>query len=199
MSESLGPQDLPDGRTIRVLLPGAESVEVLRRSDRGSLGWLKHGDGHGLFEGPVADASPYLLRIQWPGAVQETEDPYAFGPLLGDMDLHLFSEGRHFQLAGALGANVVTVEGVEGVRFAVWAPNAQRVAVIGDFNSWDPRRNPMRLRGGSGVWELFVPRLAPGARYKSAIVGPGGVPQPDKADPVAQQAELAPATASIDS
>ena len=85
-------------------------------------------------KGRVPDASPYLLRIQWPAAVQETEDPYSFGPLLGELDLHLFNEGRHFKLAEALGANLVTVDGVQGVRFAVWAPNAQRVAVIGDFN-----------------------------------------------------------------
>ncbi|MFZ5784114.1 MAG: 1,4-alpha-glucan branching protein GlgB [Pseudomonadota bacterium] len=192
----LGPHDGPDGRIVRVFLPGAQAVEVLRRSDGGSLGALNETHG-GLFEGPVADASPYRLRIRWPQAVQETEDPYSFGPLLGELDLHLFNEGRHFRLADALGANCVTVDGVPGVRFAVWAPNAERVAVIGDFNMWDARRHPMRLRYPSGIWELFVPRIGPGVRYKYAIVGPGGVPGPDKADPVAQQAEPAPATASV--
>ena len=192
----LGPHDGPDGRTIRVFLPGAQAVEVLRRSDRRSLGRLA-GDDNGLFEGPVADASPYLLSIQWPGAIQETEDPYAFGALLGELDLHLFNEGRHFRLAEALGANVVTIDGVTGVRCAVWAPNAERVAVVGDFNSWDARRHPMRLRYPSGVWELFVPRIGPGIRYKFDIIGPGGHRQPEKADPVAQQAELAPGTASM--
>jgi 1,4-alpha-glucan branching enzyme len=192
----LGPHDGPDGRTIRAYLPGAQSVEVMRRADRASLGALSDV-GSGLFEGPVADASPYLLRIQWPAAVQETEDPYAFGPVLGELDLHLFNEGRHFHLADALGANVATVDGVQGVRFAVWAPNAERVAVIGDFNSWDARRHPMRLRYPAGIWELFVPRVGVGVRYKYDIMGPGGVRQADKADPVAQQAELAPGTASI--
>jgi 1,4-alpha-glucan branching enzyme len=192
----LGPHDGPDGRTIRAFLPGAKAVEVLRRSDRRSLGRLA-GDDSGLFEGPVADASPYLLRIGWPGAIQETEDPYAFGALLGELDLHLFNEGRHFRLAEALGANVVTIDGVTGVCFAVWAPNAERVAVIGDFNSWDVRRHPMRLRYPSGVWELFVPRIGPGVRYKFDIIGPGGHRQVEKADPVAQQAELAPGTASM--
>ena len=91
----------------------------------------------------------------------------------------------------------MTVDGVQGVRFAVWAPNAERVAVIGDFNSWDARRHPMRLRFPSGIWELFVPRLAAGALYKFDIVGPGGVRLPAKADPVAQQAQPAPATASV--
>lgn len=192
----LGPHDGPDGRTVRAYVPGAQSVEVLRRADRSSLGSLSEIQP-GLFEGPVADASPYLLRIQWPAAVQEMEDPYAFAPVLGELDLHLFNEGRHFHLAEALGANVVTIDGVQGVRFAVWAPNAERVAVIGDFNTWDARRHPMRLRYPSGIWELFVPRVAAGARYKYDIMGPGGVRQADKADPVAQQAELAPGTASI--
>lgn len=192
----LGPHDGPDGRTIRAYLPGAQSVEVLRRADRASLGALPEVES-GLFEGAVADASPYLLRIQWPSAVQETEDPYAFGPVLGELDLHLFNEGRHFHLADALGANVATIDGVQGVRFAVWAPNAERVAVIGDFNSWDARRHPMRLRYPSGIWELFVPRAVEGMRYKYDIMGPGGVRQADKADPVAQQTELAPGTASI--
>ena len=192
----LGPHDGPDGRAIRAYLPGAQSVEVLRRADRASLGALPEVES-GLFEGGVTDASPYLLRIQWPGAIQESEDPYAFGPVLGELDLHLFNEGRHFRLAEALGANVATIDGVQGVRFAVWAPNAERVAVIGDFNTWDARRHPMRLRYPSGIWELFVPRVGEGARYKFDILGPGGVRQADKADPVAQQAELAPGTASV--
>jgi len=193
----LGPHDGPAGRSIRAFLPGAQAVEVLRRADRSPLGRLVEGETPGLFEGGVADASPYLLRIKWPQAVQETEDPYSFGPLLGELDLHLFNEGRHFRLAETLGANVVTVEGVQGVRFAVWAPNAERVAVIGDFNAWDARRHPMRLRFPSGIWEVFVPRLAAGALYKFDIVGPGGVRLPAKADPVAQQAQPAPATASV--
>ena len=193
----LGPHDGPAGRSIRVFLPGAQSVEVLRRADRTPLGRLIEGEVPGLFEGPVSDASPYLLRIKWPDAEQETEDPYSFGPLLGELDLHLFNEGRHFRLAEALGANVVTVEGVPGVRFAVWAPNAERVAVIGDFNAWDARRHAMRLRFPSGIWELFVPRLGAGALYKFDIVGAGGMRLPAKADPVAQQAEPAPATASV--
>jgi len=195
--EVMGPHDSPGGRSIRVFLPGAQSVEVLRRADRSPLGALVESETPGLFEATVSDASPYLLRIKWPQTVQETEDPYSFGPLLGELDLHLFNEGRHFHLAEALGANVVTVDGVQGVRFAVWAPNAERVAVIGDFNSWDARRHPMRLRFPSGIWELFVPRLAAGALYKFDIVGPGGVRLPAKADPVAQQAEPAPATASV--
>jgi 1,4-alpha-glucan branching enzyme len=193
----LGPHDGSAGRTIRTFLPGAHSVEVLRRRDRSVIGELEPGEPQGLFEGIVTDRAPYLLRIAWPQAVQETEDPYAFGPLLGELDLHLFNEGRHFELASVFGANETTLEGVAGVGFAVWAPNATRVAIVGDFNSWDSRRHPMRLRYPSGVWELFVPRVSAGMRYKFDMVGAGGVRLPQKADPVAQQAEAAPATASV--
>ena len=193
----LGPHEDGSHRIVRVFVPGADGVEIVGREDGRSLGTLEPGCISGLFEGPIAQAGAYRVRIQWPGAVQETEDPYAFGPALGDLDLHLFNEGRHFELAEALGANVISMDGVEGVRFAVWAPNAQRVAVIGDFNSWDRRRHPMRLRPSAGVWEIFIPRLGAGTRYKFDILGPDGGHVPDKADPVAQQAELAPGTASI--
>jgi 1,4-alpha-glucan branching enzyme len=193
----LGPHDTAAGRIVRAFLPGARSVEVLRRTDRQSIGQLKAGRPDGFFEGPVSDRAPYLLRITWPDAVQETEDPYSFGPLLGDLDLHLFNEGRHFELARSFGASAMSFEGVQGVGFSVWAPNAQRVAVVGDFNAWDSRRHPMRLRYPAGVWEIFVPRAAPGARYKFDIIGAGGVPVPQKADPLAKQSEPPPATASV--
>ena len=193
----LGPHDTAAGHTVRAFLPGAHAVEVLRRADRTSIGKLMASPPDGFFEGPVSDRAPYLLRITWPEAVQETEDPYSFGPLLGELDLHLFNEGRHFELAKTFGANAMTFEGVEGVGFSVWAPNAKRVAVVGDFNAWDSRRHPMRLRYPAGVWEIFVPRVSPGARYKFDIIGAGGVPQPQKADPLAKQAEPPPATASI--
>src|SRR5204862_355527 len=137
---------------------------------------------------------PYLLRISWPDAVQETEDPFSFGPLLGDLDLHLYNEGRHFELAEHLGAAVTTADGVRGTRFAVWAPNARSVSVVGDFDTWDPRRHPMRLRYPAGVWELFVPRVNAGTRYKYAIVGPDGGRVPLKADPLARATEAPPAT-----
>src|SRR5579872_3659609 len=188
----LGPRDTSAGRDIRVFLPGAQAVDILRRSDRRTIGRLEAGGPDGFFAGTVRDRAPYLLRISWPGGAQETEDPYSFGPLLGDLDLHLFNEGRHFEMAKAFGANAMTFEGVEGVGFSVWAPNARRVSVVGDFNTWDPRRHPMRLRYPAGIWELFVPRVTPGARYKFDIIGAGGVPVPQKADPLAKQAEAAP-------
>ena len=193
----LGPHDTGLGRLIRVFLPGALEVEVVARGNRQSLGRLAPAIPSGLFVGQVSSRAPYRLRITWPGAVQETEDPYSFGPLLGDLDLHLFNEGRHFEIASHLGASVVTIDGISGVRFAVWAPNARAVSVVGDFNTWDPRRNPMRLRFPAGVWELFVPRLAHGARYKYAIIGPDGWRLPLKADPLARATEPPPATASV--
>jgi 1,4-alpha-glucan branching enzyme len=193
----LGPHDTLAGRIIRTFQPGAVQVEVLTRDGDHSLGMLAPVAPPGLFVGRIDCTEPYRFRISWPGAVQETEDPYSFNSLLGDLDLHLFNEGRHFELASHLGANVVTIDGVTGVRFAVWAPNARAVCVVGDFNTWDPRRNPMRLRYPAGVWELFIPRLGPGARYKFAIIGPDGWRLPLKADPLARATEAPPATASV--
>jgi 1,4-alpha-glucan branching enzyme len=193
----LGPFDTAAGRIVRVFLPGALEVELLARSTGAPLARLAPMLPQGLFAGHVGNEEPYLLRIIWPGAVQETEDPYSFGMLLGELDLHLFNEGRHFELAAHLGASVTTVDSVAGVRFAVWAPNARAVSVVGDFNSWDTRRNPMRLRYPAGVWELFIPRIGAGARYKFAIVGPDGSRLPFKADPLARATEAPPATASV--
>ena len=194
---ALGRRDDGDGPYIRAVLPGALSVEAIDAKTGASIGRLEEIEDTGVFEGAVRGVDPYRLKIDWPGQSQETEDPYSFGLLLGDMDLHLLGESRHFELAFALGANAMEVEGVKGVRFAVWAPNAKRVAVVGDFNAWDKRRNPMRLRHPSGVWELFIPRIGPGERYKFALRGPDGGEIADKADPVAKSSEAAPGTASI--
>ncbi|MFC4727285.1 1,4-alpha-glucan branching protein GlgB [Coralloluteibacterium thermophilus] len=183
------------GRVLRVFLPGAQAVSA--RLDDGEAVALSPEGGEGFFVATLPQDGGYRLRIEWPGGVQETADPYAFGPQLGDLDLHLIREGRHLNLADALGAVVAEVDGVRGTRFAVWAPNAQRVAVVGDFNAWDARRHPMRLRHEAGVWELFLPDVGPGARYKFALRGPHGEELPLKADPVARQAELPPGTASI--
>jgi 1,4-alpha-glucan branching enzyme len=173
----LRPHDTQEGRVIRSFLPGAMKVEVLRRSDSFVLSKLEPTSEPGLFENLIPEPVPYRLRIHWPDAVQETEGPYSFGLLLGDIDLHSLNEGRHLELAHSLGAQIVTIDGVAGVRFAVWAPNATRVAVVGDFNLWDRRRHPMRVRYGSGVWELFVPRVAPGSHYQYDILGLGSSTQ----------------------
>jgi 1,4-alpha-glucan branching enzyme len=193
----LGDHRVEGERVIRAFMPGARGVDVVAREDGSRIGTLEMAHPAGLFAGPVAAAGPYRLRIRWPDAVQEIDDPYSFGLLLGELDLHLIGQGTHYQLGRCLGAQAMSCEGVAGVRFAVWAPNARRVSVVGDFNSWDGRRLPMRLRGSAGIWELFVPGIGPGARYKYEIVGPGGNVLPQKADPVARAAEAAPATASI--
>ncbi|GLI24302.1 1,4-alpha-glucan branching enzyme [Xanthobacter flavus] len=191
----LGPHEGPQGRYVRVFVPGAEAVAVQPKAGPQAL-FLEPGPIDGLFCGPLPEGA-YGLSIRWPKRTEETEDPYAFGPLLRDLDLHLFSEGRHFRLTDALGAAPVTVEGVPGTRFAVWAPNARRVSVVGDFNGWDGRRHAMRRRGASGVFEIFIPRVGPGALYKYEIVGPDGALLPLKADPVARATQLPPETASV--
>jgi 1,4-alpha-glucan branching enzyme len=195
--EVLGPFDTDIGRNVRAFLPGATGVEVVARADGRRLGILSPTQPEGLFLGRVDGHDPYRLRIQWPGAVQETEDPYSFDLLLSETDLHLFNEGRLFEIAFTLGANSMAIDGVRGTRFAVWAPNARAVSVIGDFDTWDNRRHPMRLRYPSGVWELFVPRVGPGGRYKFAIVAGDGTRLADKADPLAKATEAPPATASV--
>ena len=193
----LGHHAVGGGRAIRAFLPGALGVDVVAREDGSRLGTLEPVHPSGLFAGIVQSTGPYRLRIRWPEAVQETEDSYSFGLLLGDLDLHLLREGTHYELSRCLGAVAMAVEGVPGVRFAVWAPNARRVSVVGDFNSWDGRRHPMRLRREAGVWELFVPRAGPGTRYKYEIIAAHGGVLPQKADPVARASEAAPGTASI--
>ena len=124
-------------------------------------------------------------------------DPYAFGPALGPLDDYLAREGTHRQLYRRLGAQLIRHEGVDGVLFAVWAPNATRVSVVGDFNRWDGRRSQMRRRFDSGLWEIFVPQLSVGAVYKFELLGPNGALLPLKADPFGFEAELRPSTASV--
>src|SRR5215472_3678095 len=162
----LGRHRSASGDLIRVMLPGAFAVTAFARDEPSLRTELRPMRNSGLFVGPSPGSGPYLLRIDWGGPIQETEDPYSFEPLLGELDVHLLAEGKHRDLAGCLGAHQMIVDGVPGVRFAVWAPNARRVSVVGDFNTWDGRRHQMRLRHEAGVWEIFVPRLAPGALYK---------------------------------
>ena len=190
----LGVHQQGDRILVRTWQPGALEVELLG-ADGESLGFM-HEQVPGLFIGKMPAREPYRLRINWDGGVQETEDPYAFGPQLGELDIHLFAEGNHRQLGRCFGAQPWQVEGVSGVRFVVWAPNARRVSVVGHFNSWDGRRHPMRLHQEAGVWELFIPRLAAGEVYKYEILGQQGL-LPLKADPMALAAEKPPATGSV--
>ncbi|MEP6504225.1 MAG: alpha-amylase family glycosyl hydrolase, partial [Betaproteobacteria bacterium] len=164
---------------------------------------LRHAEG--IFEAalpPGTERFDYRLRVRWDSDVVGIyADPYAFGPLIPDDDLHFLAEGLHVRPYEVLGALPLTLgdgeHAVTGVRFAVWAPNARRVSVVGDFNNWDGRRHLMRSRGGSGVWEMFIPHMIVGDRYKFEIVGPDDQLQPLKADPYARAAQLRPDNASL--
>jgi 1,4-alpha-glucan branching enzyme len=192
----LGPHPTDGGVILRAYLPGAQAVEALA-ADGNVLAELLPVQLPGLYAAMIPTPCAYRYRIRWrAGVVQETEDPYSYGLLLGDVDVYLLAEGRHQELGRVLGAQAMRIDGVDGVRFAVWAPNARRVSVVGEFNAWDGRRHAMRKRIESGVWELFIPRLAPGSVYQYEILGPRG-PLPLKADPVALQAQVPPGTASI--
>ena len=189
----LGPHD----GVVRAFVPGADTVSVIDAATGEVAGELGRIHPAGFFSGAVATHAPYRLRIGQGAHTWETEDPYSFPPLLGDMDVYLLAEGRHRDFGRCLGAHRTVLDGVAGVRFAVWAPNARRVSVVGDFNHWDGRRHPMRKRHGPGVWELFIPRVGAGALYKYEIMGPDGAVLPLKADPVAWAAQIPPETASI--
>jgi 1,4-alpha-glucan branching enzyme len=152
----------------------------------------------GVFEwrGQRRPEADYRLRFAADGRKWERRDPYAFPPEPIADDLFLFAEGRLHQAYRTLGAHCQVVDGVAGVRFRVWAPNAERVSLVGDFNAWDGRRNPLANLGASGVWELFMPDLAPGTLYKFEIRHRGSGAILVKSDPYARQAEMRPGTAS---
>jgi 1,4-alpha-glucan branching enzyme len=194
----LGPHSLGSGTLVRTLQPGARAVSVVG-ADGEVLATAERIDAGGLFEALlVGDAPPhYRLRVEGSGGTRTIEDPYRFGPLLGDLDAWLFASGDHRELYRVLGAHPTEIDGVAGTRFAVWAPNAARVSVVGDWNGWDGRVHPMRLRREAGVWELFVPGVGDGAAYKYELLGPGGDLLPLRADPFAARSELRPANASV--
>lgn len=196
--EVLGPTS--DGRGIVAHVPGAERVWVRNDTDQRELSrWAGRAGHTGHSDFFAGELMPfYRLRIQWPhGVVEEREDPYRFGPVLGEIDEHLIGEGSHSRLWEALGAHCITHEAVDGVHFAVWAPHAERAAVVGDFNAWNPAAHPMRPRGATGVWEIFLPGLTEGTVYKYALVGSDGVRLPFKADPLGFGSEHPPATGSV--
>ena len=194
----LGAHPGPAGVTIRAFRPGANEVSVVAGA---ADAWrMARIDQRGLFEVLIKDRTdvfPYQLRARYAGGeVVTVRDPYAFLPTIGSLDLHLWNEGRHERIYEKLGAHLLELDGAVGFAFAVWAPNARGVSVVGDFNGWDGRVHTMRSLGPSGIWELFIPGIAPGARYKFEIRTRGG----DvllKADPFATAAETPPATASI--
>jgi len=187
-----------NGASVRAFLPGAAAVSVVEPTS-GDVFALDKLHRTGFFGGEVPDTFPrdYRLRVTYDDQTVEVDDPYRFGPVLGELDLHLFAEGNHLRLYEKMGAHAITHEGVDGISFAVWAPNATRVSVVGPFNDWDGRRHAMRKRTDSGIWEIFIPGLGLGELYKYELLGPHKELLPLKADPFAFQQEHPPATASI--
>ena len=202
----LGMQQREGALWVHALMPGALRVDVLDRASGRCVAGLQRLAGSEVFGARLArrrQPFDYLLRVQWPvapgellPAPQRVEDPYRFGLVLGELDAWLLAEGTHRRPHQCLGAHPRELQGVAGVSFAVWAPNAQRVSVVGPFNGWDGRRHPMRLRRECGIWELFVPGLGLGELYKFEVRTPQGELLL-KADPFAFRCELRPGTASI--
>ncbi len=194
----LGPHPSGGGVVIRVLRPAAVNVTALLADGRTIE--LEQIHAGGVFE-RVADGARmplrYRLEVDYGSAGKFTiDDPYAFTPTVGELDLHLIGEGRHEQLYERLGAHVLEHQGVRGTGFAVWAPAARAVSVVGDFNSWDGRLHAMRTLGANGIWELFLPGIEPGVRYKYEILTADHELRL-KADPYAQETEMPPRTASV--
>ena len=205
----LGPHVEPDGpggpaAVVRTIRPGVARAEVVPLDGAGGRGAsieMTRIHPEGVFQADVPESTVslgYRLVYTWPdGHSLEVDDPYRFGQVMGQVDLHLLGEGTHYRSWDRLGSHVTTVEGVAGTYFAVWAPNADRVSVVGDFNGWDGRVHPMRLLVANGIWELFVPGLARGERYKYEIrTRTTGLPIL-KADPYQRHAERSPQTASV--
>ena len=191
----LGPHKVAQRWEVRAFVPGAERLWVL--TGKAEVEAQVFPGIPGLFIAAMTRKANYKFRAEGHGKTWEFDDPYRFGPVLGEMDEYLLGEGTHRRLWQALGAHVIRHEGAEGVHFAVWAPNAERVSVVGDFNVWDGRRTPMRRRGATGVWEIFIPGLGEGTVYKYELRGPGGALLPLKADPVGFGSEHPPANASV--
>src|SRR5436190_904780 len=197
----LGPHALPDGKdgsprwVVRCFLPHASSVEVLLEGEAYPME-KKHAHG---FYCAHFDREPlnYRYRVHlWSGEVDIVDDPYRFPPLITDFDIYLHGEGTHYESYRTLGAHIVETQGVTGVRFAVWAPNAEVVTVVGEFNHWDTRRHPMRQRNG-GIWEIFVPDLRPWAPYKYFVRSRHLGHRQLKADPYGFACEVPPKSASV--
>jgi len=194
----LGQHPVSDGGVIiRVFNPSAASVEVFFPEGLRYPMEMEHKAGFFTLLLKETPKSRYKLSYTGHhGEAWEAYDPYSFAPVISELDLYLYGQGTHYQIYDKLGANTVTVDGVKGVHFAVWAPNAKRISLVGDFNGWSGQRHPMRSMGASGVWELFVPGLSNYDRYKYEIKSHTGAFF-TKADPYARFAEHRPGTASM--
>jgi 1,4-alpha-glucan branching enzyme len=196
----LGPHVDAQGITwVHALLPGASRVAAVDAASGTPLAELSARLPGLYFEAPLGPRRlPYRLQVRWHNGTEgEYADPYAFGSSIGAQDLHFLGEGSHLRPWQVLGAHPMTLDGVAGTRFAVWAPNASRVSVVGDFNGWDGRRHPMRVHWGGGIWEIFLPHVGRGDRYKYEIRSRDGHVLPLKSDPYAFATELRPASASV--
>ncbi len=194
----LGPHRVGDSRRVRCLQPEAETVSLIDARGRVVSAMAKVHEG-GVFEGALPPRlRHYALRVTSSGGAEfDVEDPYRFPSTLGEMDLYLLGEGSDQHIYKKLGSHTMKIIGVSGTRFAVWAPNASRVSVVGDFNQWDGRRHVMRLHPGNGIWEIFVPGTSAGAKYKYEIQDNAGKLLPLKTDPYAEYCEPPPGNSSI--
>jgi len=166
----LGLHSINGNQVVRAFRPDAKTLTVIDRADPKNRFVAQRIADEGIFEATAdgrTDRFDYLLEVtNWAGETTQLADPYSFGPLLGDLDMHLYCEGTHYEIYRKLGAHLMEVNGHAGVLFSVWAPNAQRASVVGDFNDWDGRLHPMRKRVESGIWEIFIPGVGEQAHYK---------------------------------
>src|SRR5579862_2718339 len=189
------PDEGGHGWQVRAFLPQAMEAAV---AANGELHTMRRGRSEGLFVAALPqDPGDYKLHLTfWNGTHADIDDPYRFPPLISDFDLHIHGEGTQYESYRTMGAHLVECDGVHGVRFVVWGPNAEVVSVVGDFNDWDERRHPMRLRTG-GVWEIFLPAVGPGTNYKYSVRAPSRAFRQQKADPYGFAMEVPPQSASI--
>ncbi len=195
----LGPHQMHSGNyAVRVFLPEALSVSVVERGTHSLIKPLGRIHPAGVFEAEVelSSRSAYLLEVEYAAGKAIVEDTYRFPSLLNPTDVYLFGEGTHEKLYHWLGAHLKEIDGVKGALFTVWAPNANRVSVVGEFNFWDGRHHVMRQHAASGLWELFIPGVGENALYKYEILSKNHGVLPLKADPMAFSAQLRPETAS---
>ncbi|TKI04152.1 1,4-alpha-glucan branching protein GlgB [Martelella alba] len=195
----LGMHATDEGLAVRALLPDASAVTLIDAKNNRKVAQLECEDSRGFFSVLLTRRKkpfPYQLAVTWHEHTYLIEDPYRFGPLLQDIDSWLLAEGTHLRPYERLGAHPEVLDGVAGMRFAVWAPNAHRVSVVGQFNFWDGRRHPMRQRRENGIWELFLPAVTVGQLYKYEIIDCHGQTRL-KADPYAFESQMRPDTASV--